>query len=87
MILADAWLSYDLEPGGAKRQLLGHLSLDPSLIQPRLHYHHYYYHCHHYYYYFHYYYYNNYLIQRRQVLHQNTANLLLEKRNDGLFQL
>ena len=43
MILADAWLSNDLEPGGAKRQLLGHLSLDPSLIQPRLHYHHYYY--------------------------------------------
>ena len=80
MILADAWLSNDLEPGGAKRQLLGHLSLDPSLIQPRLHYLHYYY-------YYHYYYYNNYLIQRRQVLHQNTANLLLEKRNDGLFQL
>ena len=76
MILADAWLSNDLEPGGAKRQLLGHLSLDPSLIQPRLHYHHYYD-----------YYYNNYLIQRRQVLHQNTANLLLENRNDGLFQL
>ena len=75
MILSDAWLSNDLEPGGAKRQLLGHLSLDPSLIQPRLHYHHYYY------YYYHYfsYYYNNYLIQRRQVLHQNTANLLLER--------
>ena len=87
MILADAWLSNDLEPGGAKRQLLGHLSLDPSLIQPRLHYHYYYYHCHHYYYYYHYYYYNNYPIQRRQVLHQNTANLLLEKRNDGLIQL
>ena len=48
MILADAWLSNDLEPGGAKRQLLGHLSLDPSLIQPSLHYHH------HYYYYYYY---------------------------------
>ena len=84
MILVDAWLSNDLEPGGAKRQLLGHLSLDPSLIQRRLHYH---YNFYDYYYYYHYYYYNNYLIQRRQVLHQNTANLLLEKRNDGLFQL
>ena len=46
MILADAWLSNDLEPGGAKRQLLGHLSLDPSLIQRSQQYHH-----HHYYYY------------------------------------
>ena len=76
MHLVDAWLSNDLEPGGAKRQLLGHLSLDPSLIQRSQQYHHH-----------HYYYYNNYLIQRRQVLHQNTTNLLLEKRNDGLFQL
>ena len=84
MILADAWLSNDLEPGGAKRQLLGHLSLDPSLIQRSQQYHHYYNYLH--YHYYHYYYYNNYLIQRRQVLHQNTANLLLEKRNDGLFQ-
>ena len=83
MILADAWLSNDLEPGGAKRQLLGHLSLDPSLIQRSQQYHYFYY-CHHNYY-DHYYYYNNYLIQRRQVLHQNTANLQLEQRSDGLL--